>query len=1174
MWLVFLLGWSTLSDAQIVCTYTASNDLCIDALPLDDTELATSTCCGNIEGINLCTVSETGVWYMYDQVQSATLVTIRNISISRGISVEFYSGDCGNLRLIQRSDCSGFEQRAFEVPNCDGQVFIHIATTENGCGEFTITAEDIAGCDFADTCDEISLDQILQPVADGAQVCVSSCLDYSCVSSCTDESVWFRFDTDDLTTAVQLLIENPEFDPLISVYRGLSCGDFDDLIVCQQLNAGEFLDISVTPDFTYFIEISLGNGSPGAFDLCINAIQDFIDCSSGEISVTRPENPMANPNGPYCPGETVVFCYDLEFFVDRPDEGNGCQWLQGIVPIVVGGWDLSVNNLQSQSPSNWNWYYNVDSPVLELTTDAGGNKILEYGPGGLQAGDILPGGWYFVSNGTNIGCTNDGHPDNMWGINTPCGTVFNFSHCFELTAKSISDISACDDEYTSDLSVTLFNFSDGETGCYTSLACSGDTPVKFEAQLDCSSLLEITSTDDEICSGDYASVPIGIEGNYEIPLEVRVIDAGNTSGAQDWIFETGSGLIPDQIFNNGSSIETIRYEVSFYNPETDCNTPVETFEVLVHPEFMVSMDTLHIICQGEEQMLEAPAGHDAYAWYDATSNELLSSNIIINTDTSGFYRVEVTEDFCVATEIIEVRVNTPLPPALAQTSLDVCNSYIGTLPSVVDLIGLQINGVEGIWRDEDDELVADASVVSFEGMAAGLYNYSFETSSAAAPCPDTSYVVSVNVEHCECPQINIIAPLDFCAIDQTFDLNNISATTESGSWSITAGPDINSIDIIGSNMFIDSDVVEGRYSLRFSLDDPDLAPLCPRDSTVEFYIFQRPVADIQPAGTACNIYTGTELDFVDLDDYNLSNSSGFWTSTDPSITIDADNIVSFTGEEPGDYLFSFNTNTANPPCLDQQYTTVITLLDCACPSLELSTIDDQCITDLQIDLNAFEITAEPGQWSLVSGSDISSIQIDNETLIISPSTLPGEYTIAYTLDLTDIPPLCDDSNQLSFNLNPPADVEIIAGTDLCNEFTGTLATGIDLDELITTNNSGTWSSASGLVIIDADNYVDFTSLPIQDYEFIFTTNDVLAPCSNEEYQTTVSLTDCSCPVLELSPLGDQCILPQTIDLQPLQMNSAAGEWSLQSGPGTDGIELNNTNLIIDTDAEPGIYTLR
>ena len=1178
LWLIIVLSSIDDLKAQVVCTYTASNDLCANAQVINNIPLSTSTCCGDIEGINLCNLTETGVWYYYPQVMSASLIEITNLSISGAISVEFYSGTCGNLTLISKSDCSGFGFREFEVPNCTGELYIHVSSTENGCGEFTIRATDVVGCDYADNCSDITPAQLLQPVADGAQVCVSSCMNYSCISTCTDASVWFRFDTDDLTTAVSLLINGADFVPQISVFRATNCNDFDDLLVCESVAPGEFIDLQVTPDASYFVELSVESGDPGAFDICVNAIQDYIECSEGVLTVTRTENPGANPYGPYCPGETVMFCYDLDFYVDTPDAGNGCQWLQGIVPILGGGWDLNMNNPESQNPLNWMWFddvdYNVNSPVLALTTDGGGNSVLEYGPGGLQAGDILPGGWYFVSNGT-VGCSNDGHPDNMWGVTTPCGTVFSFSHCFELTAKSVNDIQDCDDAYLKDLSVTIFNFADGETGCYTSLACSGDTPVRFEGQLDCSGLVEIVADGQEICSGDYASIPISIEGGYEIPLQVEVLNAGNTSGAQDWVFETGSGLIPDQIINNGNSIETITYEVTFHDPTTDCNIPTTTFDVLVYPEFSFNIETQHVVCEGETVTMEAPAGHDAYAWYDATTNELLSNALIVSTDTSGYYRLEITEGFCTAAEIIEVVVNPELENALDVTEIYVCNNYIGTDFTAANLNQYILNDIEGIWLDENGLQVDNAFFVDFEGSTPGTLTYTFNTTGALAPCPNYVYDLDIIIQDCQCPEIDVISPPDFCAVSQTFDLTNVTAGSEPGSWSLSDGPSMNFISVNNDMLMVTNNTVAGVYSLQFTLDDPNVAPLCSRDTIVEFNVYAVPEATIEPTATVCNVYSGTLLSVLDLDDLNLSQTGGDWRSDDMNITIDVDNEVSFQDMDPGFYTFYFMTSTAQSPCIDQEYTAVVEVIDCSCPDTSLLPIDDLCLDVAgTIDLSNYRITQEDGDWQLADGPDVGTLVLSNENLSYDQNTEAGSYTLRYVLSDPNIPPLCDTFEEIELNLNRPVEVDLVPAVEVCNEYTGGLETFILVSDILDTDNDGSWSSSSPNVVIGQNGRIEFSMIVPQDITLTYTTTDAQAPCTNASFETVVTVLDCSCPNVNVMPLGDVCRENTDLYLDNLLQTTEPGEWSVVDGPPSHNLDVDQGVLRLRNMTTPGQYTVR
>ncbi|WP_019671178.1 Calx-beta domain-containing protein, partial [Eudoraea adriatica] len=84
-------------------------------------------------------------------------------------------------------------------------------------------------------------------------------------------------------------------------------------------------------------------------------------------------------------------------------------------------------------------------------------------------------------------------------------------------------------------------------------------------------------------------------------------------------------------------------------------------------------------------------------------------------------------------------------------------------------------------------------------------------------------------------------------------------------------------------------------------------------------------------GSACSI-AANGITTVDLDDLLIGADPGAWAIiTDPSggsVVIDGDNIVDFMGLSVGNYEFTYTTNTAVPPCVDQTVTVTITVTDC------------------------------------------------------------------------------------------------------------------------------------------------------------------------------------------------------------------------------------------------------
>ena len=268
----------------------------------------------------------------------------------------------------------------------------------------------------------------LAPTTGGAEECVTGCNQFACDSDCSSNGVWFMVETDELATEMSVVVNDvggSNIDPIITIIQA-EC-DGGALVSCADVSSGDITEVAVNGNLVYFIEVSSGSGGdPGEFELCVTTDESLVECSDGSLEPTRPEYPDADPNGPYCPGEIVNFCYDVTFTVDPIGQGNNCQWIQGIIPTVGGGWDLEALSLESQGPGgSWFWLaeeevnYQAPSSILGLINTPHGLG-LEYGPGTLTEGDGLPAAWWSTSPGG--GCANDGNPNTMWGLPASCGS--------------------------------------------------------------------------------------------------------------------------------------------------------------------------------------------------------------------------------------------------------------------------------------------------------------------------------------------------------------------------------------------------------------------------------------------------------------------------------------------------------------------------------------------------------------------------------------------------------------------------------------------------------------------------------------------------------------------------------------------------------------------------------
>ena len=195
--------------------------------------------------------------------------------------------------------------------------------------------------------------------------------------------------------------------------------------------------------------------------------------------------------------------------------------------------------------------------------------------------------------------------------------------------------------------------------------------------------------------------------------------------------------------------------------------------------------------------------------------------------------------------------------------------------------------------------------------------------------------------------------------------------------------------------------------------------------TAQITVNITPEASLTPTASVCNSTDSgslpTELNF---DDFILSgDATGSWANTDGAAIQGSFPLISFEGAEPGDYTFTYTTGSALPPCENQSYTMTVTVENCVCPSLELSTPPDLCNGGDVLDLSGLSANAAPGIWSISSTPAGSSPATLNGNMLDATGADAGTYQLTYTL--TDAPPTgCPNQNTVSLSISE----ELSAGT--------------------------------------------------------------------------------------------------------------------------------------------------
>lgn len=494
------------------------------------------------------------------------------------------------------------------------------------------------------------------------EICIAGCLDYACPnpeqgecgSFATEATVWFEVETDaiaqQLFTSVSV---NGSWMANWSVYQGdctnlqviasggtPPCSNGDATPELHQTAVEE--DAAGNPVTTYYVAVTVdpntiptGGIQDGTFELCayttINAITcigDFmIGCGQPDDSYmitvnnrscvdTAPLDP-ADGAPQFGQGEEVEICID--FVYDATATGQ--DWMIGFVPRFGPGWDLtnfdySLNApMGNGSPGVWFEENTATAPILQepvpilgTTVDANGdlqlcNSLCDPDcPVGMLEGDPLPSGYFWVTNGGNTGCANDGSPGEGWGIGAVVATI---NWCFTVTTKVFDTEAECLEN--NDLQINLFAFSDGVAGCWEDPVgeCLLDLP-QFGPPwlLECEMPPMVEDDPDtptntiEICNGDFADLPLVNDDGSSNDIQVTVTPNPDVTGEMDHFLTGGFGSIGGNLMNTSTSVQTVVYEAFSIDPDLPCDGPISEFFIVIYPDLIIEGDFEE--CQGTD----------------------------------------------------------------------------------------------------------------------------------------------------------------------------------------------------------------------------------------------------------------------------------------------------------------------------------------------------------------------------------------------------------------------------------------------------------------------------------------------------------------------------------------------------------------------------------------------
>ena len=271
----------------------------------------------------------------------------------------------------------------------------------------------------------------------------TACTGPSATQAFPANDVWYSFVATGYNA--NITVTSTFSNPNISVYAG-SCASLGGGVGgCAVGSSGSatLLVQQLTIGMTYYIQVSGATGEIGTFSLTIN---NSIDCTDCLKSTSLTVNPLPI-SGAYSPNTTVNIC----LHVNQYNHVN-TNWLHGVQLTFGSGWDatsLTTTSVPTSTSTGGAWAY--------YPTGIGIVNAVNWGPG-----------WYWETvGGQNNPSNNFGDP----AINANAG-MWNF--CISITTSSVYAPGA-------DLSVIFNTSGDGESGAWTSVACSGDAPIVFNA---------------------------------------------------------------------------------------------------------------------------------------------------------------------------------------------------------------------------------------------------------------------------------------------------------------------------------------------------------------------------------------------------------------------------------------------------------------------------------------------------------------------------------------------------------------------------------------------------------------------------------------------------------------------------------------------------------------------
>lgn len=780
-------------------------------------------------------------WYKFETADFGNdIVLDYNTTIFDNSEVEigYFEDGCMSEFNVLYSYCNDTLGTIFDVslPDSIDRYYVKVSNVHDPATSFNIC---INRPDFGYNCYQ---NDFCQDAMDIGAVFANST---NCVTACTFGSTfdikdnyyierypttWYKFKTSFATNLIDISLS-------ASSTQGVHFAIFTD---CDQsepifsrfayVDDLESFTFQLENDKDYWLAISSVDNFGGIVDVCLTG-QSVALCkmqSNIEVISTTQGSPI---QGPYNKGETISICYSIDNY--DPMSESSCQWLQGIVPYFNKAWDQSnfdefkkpLNILQNITPVNnnttWDWEYIVhsaiDNPDIALGDNNNDgtmdichiqNPNCEGEP--LQAGDLLPPGWY----ATNLS-GGQMTPDSTYGDGVFCnqdnGT---WEICFAV---------AIDNNTTENIaSLEIITFADGELGLEEDAdpICQKDNSDRASFFIACDS--QPVSTSDTIiaCSGDQIVMAEEDDEYYYWKSmnnpNVEGLDAG------------GNEIVSKKLDNISDKMQTVTYLIDVY--QGNCLVEKARKTILLYPELSIPEVEPFYLCIYDSIKMSDIIDFSEYLIEDF---EVDWKTPFLEDDPDAYFSATFSHEFnytittpsgCTFSDKIEIIIEDVHVAGVAQ-DLELCAEEEITMNQI---IALDLNIIDSFTVDWGPIFIEDVHDASASFTETTIVDFLLTGEHGCTYADEfTVFVPSI--------PIDIISDDIYCSNDTiTLQANYDYTLPHTAFWEFSNGDTIQNDEV----SILGSDLGSGQQIVSFSVLTDEECPFLEIDT---FYINQYPL---------------------------------------------------------------------------------------------------------------------------------------------------------------------------------------------------------------------------------------------------------------------------------------------------------------------------------------------